>query len=146
MLFPVLYYVLTGERVMIFPLYIPFLDDSTWQGFLTYYALHSWWCVQLIIGLVGADLLMALLLLHTLPIVEIFELSITELNYELVSFPAARQSLMVKMQLRNVIQMHKEIFMYEHKIYLFVINYDVSSTTKKLLARFIENIPGCVIH
>lgn len=110
MLFPVLYYILTGDRVMIFPVYVPYLDDSTWQGFLTYYAIHSFWCAQLVVGLVGSDLLMALLLLHTLPIVEILELSVEELSYELEHFPAARQSLMVQMQLRNVIQMHKEIF------------------------------------
>lgn len=118
-LFPVLYYVLTGERIMIFPVYVPFLDDSNWQGFMTYFAIHTGWCVQIPLGFVASDLLMALLLLHIWPLVEIFELSIKELNYELMNLPAARQSLTVKVQMRNVIQMHKEIFKSVPQIYVF---------------------------
>lgn len=110
MLFPVLYYALIGDKVILLPMYVPFLDDSTLCGYVIYYVLHSFWCVQSSIGLIGADLLMALLLLHTLPLVEIFELSISEMNDILVHCPAARQSLLLKMQLRNIIQMHKEIF------------------------------------
>lgn len=96
---------------MLFPLYAPYIDDSTLHGYLIYYAIHIFWSLQSAVGLIGSDLLMALLLLHIVPLVEIFELYVSEMNAVLVNLKSirARHSPMLKVQLRNILMMHKEI-------------------------------------
>lgn len=111
-LYPVIYYLVTDKQIMLYPLYAPYIDDSTLHGYLIYYAVHTFWCLQSVVGLIGSDLLMALLLLHILPLVDIFELSVSEMNEVLVNLKLSRlreSSPMLKVQLRNIIWMHKEI-------------------------------------
>lgn len=110
MSFPLIYYTLTGEKIPMFPLFFPYINADTMQGYIIYYVIHIVWCVLAGLGIIGADSSMALLFLHALPMVEVFEQSISEMNEVLVNLSTSHHSSQLKEQLSNIILMHKEIF------------------------------------
>lgn len=108
-MFPVVIYCVTGQRVVLYPTYAPFVDDTTVRGYLILTSIHFSWSVQSAVGLIGGDLLMAFLLLHALPVVELIELSFTEMNEVCKHSRSVSNKILLKMQLRNILQMHKEL-------------------------------------
>lgn len=111
-LFPLPIYLLTGNAVLIYPLYLPFIDTETTSGYLTMNLIHSIWLVMTGIGLVASDGLMALTLVHIRPMVDLFKLGFEELNEVLVSCPNAKDSREVKFWLRNLTKLHQNMTRY----------------------------------
>lgn len=108
--FPLITYLVTGEHIVFFPIYIPFVHDDTDGGFVVLSSIHFVWITQVVIGLAGSDALMALLLLHILPISELFVVSVEEMNDALLADdPAVANSAYMKLWLRNLLQMHREL-------------------------------------
>lgn len=107
LLFPVLVFLLTGELVLCVPMYLPMIHDETLAGFSLLSAVHVFWFLQVIFGLIGSDFLMGLLLLHILPMVELFELSCAEMNEVLDYDRRVSKSRQIQKWLRNITQMHQ---------------------------------------
>lgn len=108
-LFPVVVYFVTGQRVVLFPVLIPFLDETEVKGYLVLTSIHAIWSVQSAVGLTGSDIIMAFLFLQVLPMVEIIELSFKEFNETCLLHRTFSNKMLLKMQLRNILQMHKEL-------------------------------------
>lgn len=107
--FPLVVYLVTGEKLVLFPVYLPGVDEETDRGFVILTCVHIFWFLQLCIGLVGSDSLFALMLLHMLPISELFEVSLAEMNDALRKDQMIGQTEYMKMWIRNLLQMHIEL-------------------------------------
>lgn len=108
-MFPVTIYCLSGQRVVMFPIFIPFVDDTTVDGYLLLTSIHALWSIQSAVGLIGGDICMAFLFLHVIPMVELFEISFAELNETCQLHRTFSNKILLKMQLRNILQMHREL-------------------------------------
>lgn len=108
-LFPVVMYLFTGQKVVLFPIFLPMVDETTNQGFLTVSSVHLLWIVQTSMGLLGSDSLFALMLLHILPMSELFVVCIEEMNDALKTNPLVGRTEYMAMWLRNILQIHQEL-------------------------------------
>lgn len=108
-MFPVVLYYMTAQLVVLLPVFVPFVDETTVSGYFVLTSIHTLWSVQSTIGLIGADVLMAFLFLHILPMVELIELCFAEMNEVSKLQRTAFNNILLKMQLRNILQMHKEL-------------------------------------
>lgn len=112
--FPLIMYLTTGKRVLIYPLLMPLIDENTEMGYSTITCLHLVWMTMLSIGLIGSDGLMAMFVAHIRPMVELFELDVAKLNSVLVLWPELKDSRPVEFWLRNLAKIHQEITEYEY--------------------------------
>lgn len=108
-IYPLPVYLITGKRLLMFPLYMPFLDEDTLVGYCGLSFLHSLWLVQSGVGLAAGDLLFALNILYVLPMVQLFRKRFEELNFFLEMGKSAQNSELVYKCLRNLVKMHQEI-------------------------------------
>lgn len=107
--YPLLVYLFNGERVVIFPLFLPFIDETTDVGYAIITGCQAVWMIQTSIGLIGSDSSMALLLVLVRPMVDMFEISFDEMNSVLESVPRVKHSMELNNWLRNLILMHQEM-------------------------------------
>lgn len=92
--------------------FVPGLDETTLNGYIL---LTIWQSFGPYIGFVGhcaTDLTFLLLVLHLWPMTKMFAREVTDLNAILKSAGSADQILLKRMQLRNVILMHKDLHKY----------------------------------
>lgn len=108
-LFPLLIYWVTEKRVLIYPLLLPLIDENSRLGYAIITSIQIVWVSMVGIGFVGSDGLMALLLIHIRPMVELFELDVAELNNVLVCRHNLKDSKAVELWLRNLAKQHQEM-------------------------------------
>lgn len=108
-LYPIPVYLFTGSRTLTFPLHLPFLDPNTLEGYSGLTFMHTLWLVQSGLGLAAADVSLTVLILHIIPMVELFKTRFNELNTILELGTEAQHSEQVYGNLRNLVMMHQDI-------------------------------------
>lgn len=115
-MYPIALYAFTGIVEPIFPMQVPFLNQTTKEGFVGMTCCHLTWLVQTGLGLAAADLLIVMLVLYVLPLVEMFRMRFKELNQILLLGKTAQESELVYQSLRNLVKMHQDISTYLNNI------------------------------
>lgn len=104
---PIYLYCTRREIVPMLPLYMPFIDATTKNGFILLSVLHLGFVFVAVVASAGSDLLYALVVINFLVPVNIFHDNIKGLN-TLLSKPKMNVKL-IKAKLLNVILIHREI-------------------------------------
>lgn len=112
---PIVLFVTTGEMVPSINLYIPGLDSETSTGFIILCCYHLVLMLMAFFGTCGFDLLFIMLVLHLWPLTEIFAGQVDQLNKTLRNRQNCSQKQQ-KIQLRNVMQMHRDLYAYVGRI------------------------------
>lgn len=106
---PVPQYLIKGERTDIFPLYVPFFDETAYYGYFGSLAIQFFYIMLGALGISCSDLLFIVPVLYLLPLVEIIQTRFEELNDLLLMGESAQNSKAVFLCLRNIIKLHQEI-------------------------------------
>lgn len=77
---PLVVYWLSSERIMMVPVWLPGVDETTSRGYALHFVYHL--CEELlaVIGTIGADSLLIAFVLHLWPMCEIFDNTIQMIN------------------------------------------------------------------
>lgn len=105
--FPIINYYLYGHLDLILEVHIPGLDKETVTGYLSLTFFHVFISVFGLIGTLAADMLVILLILHSLTMSEVFANNIHQLNDKLKK-TKKQNTRYVHVFVRNIIQMHQE--------------------------------------
>lgn len=108
-IYPLGLYLVTGTKVPIIPMYMPYLDEDTIEGYMGMSFFHLSWLTQTGLGLAAADLLITSMILFILPMVELFRARFKELTGILNLGKKAQESDFVYQCLRNLVKMHQDI-------------------------------------
>lgn len=112
LMYPVVLYFLTGVVEPILPMTLPYLNANTFKGFIGITGFHILWSAQTGLGLAAADVLIATLVVYTLPMVALFRRRFEELSDILNMGKKAQESEMVYQSLRNLVKMHQDMCRY----------------------------------
>lgn len=113
-LWPYLVYTQTGVLDFITPLYIPFVSDETTIGLCIMHTYHILLMLLGVFGTCGADFMIVVLVLHLWPMCLIWDGMFEELNVAVRQEGAQSDMRAVKVHLRNIILLHKEMCKYVH--------------------------------
>lgn len=106
LIFPMYSLLMDGKFEPILPVNIPFVNGMELQGYLVTSAMNLFCIGIACLGTAAADLLFLSVVLHLKPISDVFQNRINELNRSL-----RREDIQLsKVQLRNVILMHQELY------------------------------------
>lgn len=136
MLRPCIVYWLTNERIMIVPIWVPGVDETTANGYALTSAYHVFVVVLAIVGTIGSDTMFVMFVLHIWPMCEIFANSFADIN-DAAHIATFRESLALKAFIRNAMQMHSEICSYNSRlanIYFYQCLVEVNSNGISLCA------------
>lgn len=101
-------YLITGKLEPMLPIQIPFVNFETQSG----YVIHSIYMFLLLasgyFGTVASELFLITLTIHIAPMSKIFEKAINDLNERQ---EAIKNSTWFRVNFRNIILMHKEIYL-----------------------------------
>lgn len=112
---PLVIFLVMNERVMMVPVWIPWVDETTSTGYTILTAYHVFVCVLAVVGTIGSDTMLIMLVVYLWPMTEIFDQAFKVIN-EAVEVKSFRKSSELKMFIRNVIQMHDEICSFNSSI------------------------------
>lgn len=110
-IYPILVYCQTGEKLLILPMMFPGVDHTTLAGYTITNSLHLAGCILAIFGTVGADFMLVLLVVHMWPLCEVFENMVNELNATLRTVEY-RSTIELRRFFRNITMCHVEICEY----------------------------------
>lgn len=116
MTYPLPYYLLFGEKVLIYPMLLPMIDEKTPYGYALMMAIQIIWFNMACFGLIGADGVLCMFLVHIRPMVDLFALGFDELNNVLAQGKIeedSKEAKAVELWLRNLTQLHQEITEYQ---------------------------------
>lgn len=106
---PAVLHLIYGGRHFMYYTFVPSVDETTLNGYILLTVLQSFGPYIGFVGHCATDLTFLLIVLHLWPMTNIFAREISDLNATLKSHDPA-QKLLKRMQLRNVMLMHKELF------------------------------------
>lgn len=109
--YPIVVYLLTGEREPIMPIFSPFFDKSTRNGYIGMSSIHITWVAQTLVGITSADIFFILSTIFVLTLVDLFENLFDQLNAALQSDKRLGDSKEVQECFNTLIQMHQDICM-----------------------------------
>lgn len=111
--FPIPVYVFTGQIVPIMPVKIPFVTTDTLFGYTLHLVFHLFAAYNGGLGLIGTDTYMITMTIHIWPLIRILERSVLNLNLATKSIEGdkVKDSVWLKLQMRNIILMHREIYL-----------------------------------
>lgn len=97
----------------ILPARIPFVRLDTISGYVLYCILHMGWLFVAVSGTTASDILLIVLTLHVWPMITIFNQAVINLNQATggVQHEAIKHSTWLHAQIRNIVNMHKEIYL-----------------------------------
>lgn len=107
---PFIVYFMRGDFILVLPLRLPGIDDSTFEGFCFYWVYQTINIFGSAYGLAIIDFLYAIPILNSLMISEIINDEMDQLNDYLVQSEV--DPLVVKVKFRNILLMHKEMAEY----------------------------------
>lgn len=127
-----------GHRVPILYAMVPGVPIDITDGWLNYAAVCSFHVMLVFLGGMGtcaADLMLVLQVMHMLPLAEIFEQQVGELNGVLTRSEDGRNTREFRVFFRNIVQMHKEISEFVRqisKIFYYVFFMEIYSDSLSL--------------
>lgn len=117
-LYPIYMYVIDGKIVQLLPTYFPGIDEDTINGFIMLSSYHVALLVFSFIGLSACDLLFTMLIANTPIMANLIEMEVEQLNDHLVE--KLQDDFMIKMKLRNILLMHREMIEWVQLITNFI--------------------------
>lgn len=110
---PILIYAFSGQLIPILAVKIPFLSADTTHGYILHLVFHMFGTVNATLGLVGADNFLVITMIHIWPMTRILERAVKDLNFATQSRRGdfVKNSTWLKMRMRNIILMQKEIYL-----------------------------------
>lgn len=110
---PAINYKLTGQLIPIMPVKLLFVPSDNLFGYILHVIFHSFGMLFGVIGLIALDIFMITTTIHIWPMTRILERACTNLNRatRLISRDAVRDSVWLKLQMRNIMLMHKENYL-----------------------------------
>lgn len=105
---PLVVYWLSNELIMMVPIWLPGVDETTTLGYIITFAFHLCDALLSAVGSVGADVLFIAFVLHLWPMCEIFDRTFQMIN-DAAQFRTFRSSAELRRFVRNAAQMHKEM-------------------------------------
>lgn len=111
---PILAFVTKGEFELLLYVFIPGSDSKQPIGYMINLAYQVMVVFFGLVGTIASDLYCFTVVIHIRPIQQIFKNSIIELNETLTKSPFSEMAL-VKLKLRNILLMHKDIYKYEYR-------------------------------
>lgn len=107
---PFITYVWLNEMKPMIPIYMPFIDENTMDGFLLLTLIQTVFIVTGVIGTVSVDFLIFMIVLNVPIFSNIFSDNVTELNAILSGDDDEDKQTLIKMKLRNLFFMYDEIW------------------------------------
>lgn len=108
---PIIFYVLWGEKLVpMVPIMLPGVNEKEQLGYTITTGYHFCMLALAMFGTAGADIMMISFILHMWPMCLILTNMLTDMN-EAVMDPANRDSLKLKLFVRNMIMVHQELCM-----------------------------------
>lgn len=105
--FPILTYILTGEREMILESYIPGIDSKTTRGYTITIIYHTMTIAIAVAGTSSSDALFVTLVAQLLPLCKLFDNSFDVMNVALIKNTQNKEEM--KIYVKNLVKMHNEI-------------------------------------
>lgn len=106
---PFVVHALFGDWQPIALVYMPFVDENTFVGFSILYVFHFMTCWLSVIGFICADLVLAVFILHYVPMVLVFEQIVISFNNVITKTEKVSESHEANEYFGNIIQLHKEL-------------------------------------
>lgn len=104
-LYPIYMYLIERKVVELIPTYFPGIDENTTSGFIMLSCYHGILMVAASIGISCSDLLFTMLIANTPIMANLIEMEVEQLN----DYLEVKQSDMIKLKLRNILLMHREM-------------------------------------
>lgn len=136
-----------GHRMPMLNAMVPGLPIEVEDGWLNYWLVYAFHSALVFLGGIGtcaADMFLVMLVMHMLPLAELFQLQVHDLNVVLALPVAARNKHEFRFFFRNIVQMHKEItdFLRQlSKIYYYVYFIEINADSMSLCVLIV-----CVIQ
>lgn len=106
---PLIVYVLTGTIELIVNIQVPGLNQFTTYGYIMLTIYHSLCAYAATVGAFATDLFFVSMVYHTRTMAELFKNALEDFNTSM-AMPAIKP-LQRKAALRNILQMHKELYL-----------------------------------
>lgn len=107
--FPFVMYLIADKWIPMAPVYLPWVDIETARGYTITYIFHFLCDVLAIFGFIGNDLLFGVLILHYLPIGNVFSLRLQQFSNEVSRNRRYGESEEAYQYFCNIIMMHKDM-------------------------------------
>lgn len=133
---PLAVYFTTRESVMMVPVWVPGIDETTTSGYWLSTFYHVFVLALAIVGTIGSDTLLIIFVVYAWPMCEIFDSMFRIIN-ETARNSSMRHSNRFRLFIRNTIQMHKEICCFNSrvsKIYYYQCTVEVNTNGFSLCA------------
>lgn len=105
--YPIYMYLVKGEIVPVFPIYLPFCDENTTIGFTILTILHISLITIPVGGIAAVEFFIAVIMTSSLMFSKLIAFDAQQLNIELGT--KKPKKLAIKSRLRNILLMHKEM-------------------------------------
>lgn len=105
---PLPVYLLLGERTYIVYNFVPGVDENSTGGYIFLYIYHAYMISTGYVGTSGTDVLLMFIMGSMWPITKVMQVGIDELNAELNKHK--KSTPLTRLQLRNVVLMHREFY------------------------------------
>lgn len=110
---PACVYGFTGLVIPILPVKFLFVPMDTVFGYIFHVIFHFFGLYNAVLGVMGFDIFMITTTIHIWPMTRILERTITNFNTATRSIndDSVKDSVWLKLQMRNIVLMHKEIYL-----------------------------------
>lgn len=110
---PAVVYRFTGQIIPIMPVKFLFVPMDTMFGYIFHVIFHLFGLYNAVLGLIAFDIFMITTTIHIWPMTRILKRAISNLNKATRSInqEAVRNSVWLKLQMRNIALMHKENYL-----------------------------------
>lgn len=111
--YPFIIFWISGKLLPMAPVFLPFVDIETTYGYVITYIFHLTCNVLTLLGFVASDLSFGLFILQYLPMVEVFELRLSQFSNEMSLNPQCAKSFEAHQYFCNIIELHKVMLRYD---------------------------------
>lgn len=108
-LFPLIYFITTGNLEPILPIMVPGLDRDTTKGYIGLMMVHIFWLLIGACGILATDMTYIMMSLYSWPLTHLFANHVNELNRATKESLHCANTKEMRMFLRNIVQLHQEI-------------------------------------
>lgn len=115
--YPLYMYYFENEVVTILPIYMPFVDETTFAGYIITCAYQIVLLVLATIGVLACDSFMAIIIVSTLIFAKLIKFDMEQINEDLKE---KESTLTVKARFRNILLMHQEMTKLDYFLFLIL--------------------------
>lgn len=106
LVYPFVWYRLTGEVETTLPIMLPFVDEKTTKGYIICVVVESVYVVIAALGFLASDLSYAMLALYTWPLVDLFSDHLEGMNVALRTDRKLGETIEMREYFSHIVQLH----------------------------------------